>query len=486
MDASTLLILIILTPIIFGVISYWAPHTLHWMTVGVSLTSILSGVLIYQVVNSKVPVFALSKWLFIDPLSTYHLFVMIVVVFICSLYTHVYFKNTPVDPHPLSLFSLLWSLSIASVLLVIFSNHVAFMWVGVESTTIFTTLLIALHQTKMSIEAMWKYLIICSIGVAFALIGTILLAASTTHITSPTDNLLFWTTLRDNASQLDIELLKISFIFILVGYGTKTGLAPMHTWLPDAYSQAPSPVSALFSGFIINIGLYCISRFIPIIETATNNSGFALILLQGIGLFSIVIASAFILFQKDIKRLLAYCSIEHMGIIILGLGLGGIGTFVALFHTLNHSISKILSFFAAGRLGQIYKTHQMDDISNTIKVFPIGSIGLLVGLLTLIGMAPFSIFMSELQLIKFAINKNAWLQTIIFLLGTSIIFISILKHTISMVWGKNENHIRIKATTIEYIIILIPIFILVGLGVYMPETLRIFIANAADIINGVK
>jgi hydrogenase-4 component F len=192
---------------------------------------------------------------------------------------------------------------------------------------------------------MWKYLLICSVGVGLAFMGTLVVAASATSLNVSAFDALLWTTLRDNASSLDPKALQLGFIFIVVGYGTKAGLAPMHNWLPDAHSQAPGPVSALFSGFMLNAALYCVMRYIPLVEGACGNSRWGLDLLVGFGLLSILVAAAFILFQRDVKRLLAYHSVEHMGIITLGLGLGGLGTFAALFHTLNHSLCKTGAFF---------------------------------------------------------------------------------------------------------------------------------------------
>ena len=215
--------------------------------------------------------------------------------------------------------------------------------------------------------------------------------------------------LHENAARLDPKLIKAAFIFLLVGYGTKAGLAPMHNWLPDAHMQAPAPVSAIFSGFLLSTSLYCIMRYMPVIEAATGSTGWCQRLMTGFGLFSIAVAAVFIVSQKNLKRFLAYSSIEHIGIISLGLGLGGLGVFAALFHTLNHSLCKTLSFFAAGRMGQLFGTYEMRDMKGALGRSPVWGAGLFLSILALIGVAPFSLFMSEFLILKAAIDKRLML-----------------------------------------------------------------------------
>ena len=235
--------------------------------------------------------------------------------------------------------------------------------------------------------------------------------------------------------------MKFAFVFVLVGYGTKAGLAPMHSWLPDAHSQAPAPVSAMFSGFLLNTALYCIMRFVPPVQHALGQD-FASGLLIVFGTFSILVAAGFIVFQRDAKRLLAYHSVEHMGIITLGYALGPIGSFAALFHTLNHSVCKSLAFFAVGRLGQRYGSHDMHTISGALRADRLWGVSLLVSLLALIGVAPFSIFMSEYQLLRAAIGTGAWVTLVLFLAASGVVFLSALRHLIDMVFGAAGDHDR--------------------------------------------
>jgi hydrogenase-4 component F len=278
-------------------------------------------------------------------------------------------------------------------------------------------------------------------------------------------------------------LLKAGFLCLLVGYGTKAGLAPMHNWLPDAHSQAPAPVSAIFSGFMLSAALYCILRYIPIVEATAGLAGWGLQLLVLFGIVSILVAAAFIVFQHDIKRLLAYSSVEHLGIIALGLGLGGFGTFAALFHTLNHSIAKSLAFFAAGRLGQTYGTHNITRMSGSLRSAPVWGAGLFGSLLILIGVAPFAIFMSEFQVLKAAVDRRATLSLILFLAGAGIIFVGVLRNGIAMAWGEpspvSEPE---RAGKIEVLLVLAPLAVLLVLGLWMPEPLAHFLKQAASIL----
>jgi hydrogenase-4 component F len=367
--------------------------------------------------------------------------------------------------------------------LVLLSNNLGIMWVGIEATTLLTAFLICLHRSRESLEATWKYILICSIGVAFAFMGTLLAAASARGLNLSPHNAMLWTTLRENASLLDPKILKAAFVFLLVGYGTKAGLTPMHTWLPDAHSQAPAPVSALFSGFMLNAALYCVTRYVPIVEAATGRAGWSLHLLIGFGILSIMVSSAFILFQHDLKRLLAYSSVEHLGIIALGIGLGGLGTFAALFHTINHSVCKTLSFFAAGRLGQIYHTHDMSQMSGTVKVSRVWGVGMFGGLLALLGVAPFAIFISEFLILKAALDTRQFAAAILFLLGSSTVFVGALSHAIPLVLGDPKRAgARVRGRALEAGIVGFALLLLLVLGLTMPEYVTAAIEKSADVI----
>src|SRR6266481_4865784 len=386
---------------------------------------------------------AADGWFYVDAFSAFYVVVLVLVFLLSSAFAGVYFAHETGE-HGFTLpvarrFGALWLGSLTAMMLVLVSNNLGIMWVGMEATTLLSAFLISLHPTRLSLEAMWKYLIICSVGIAFAFMGTILTAASIQSAGGVHAHALFWTRMSAADVKLDPTLMRFAFIFILVGYGTKTGLAPIHSWLPDAHSQAPTPVSAMFSGFLLNTALYCIMRFVVPARHALG-ADFADGLLIFFGTLSILVAAGFIVFQSDAKRLLAYHSVEHLGIITLGFGLGPLGTFAALFHTLNHSVCKSLAFFAVGRLGQRFGSHEMHTISGALRADTLWGIALLVSLLALIGVAPFSIFMSEYQLLRAAAGAGAWLALVLFLLASGIVFISALRHLIDMVFGEPQAH----------------------------------------------
>ncbi|MGD1002216.1 MAG: proton-conducting transporter membrane subunit [Candidatus Brocadiia bacterium] len=429
-----------------------------------------------------------GEWFFLDALSAYHLMIMMAVFSLSSLYTLSYFRREAqtgeFTPRLARRFGALWFGALAAMTLVLISNNLGIMWVGIEATTLVTAFLICLHRSPASLEAMWKYIIICSVGVAFAFMGTLLVGASTARQLPAADALL-WTKLYAASGALNPVLLKAGFLFLLVGYGTKAGLAPMHSWLPDAHSQAPSPVSALFSGFLLNAALYCILRYVPLVERATNYSGWSLRLLALFGAVSILTAAAFIYFQRDVKRLLAYSSVEHIGIVALGMGLGGAGALGALFHMLNHSLAKTLAFFSAGRLGQMYGTHDMDRISGALRAAPVWGKGLLLSLLCLIGVAPFAIFMSELQIVSAAAAGGAWWTMGLFLFGVGVVFVGALKHAVSMSWGAPAEGVKEeRADALEAVLAFAPMAALLALGLWMPAFLRDAIVQAAAIVGG--
>jgi hydrogenase-4 component F len=432
------------------------------------------------------PVEAGAGWLYLDALSAYHLILLHVVFCLSSIYACSYFRReASFGPREARRFGALWLGSLAAMALVLLSNNLGIVWVGVEATTLLTAFLICTHVSPASLEATWKYLIMCSVGVAFAFIGTLLVAASAGPAHLAGSDALLWTRLQGAAGSMDPAILKMGFIFLLVGYGTKMGLAPMHNWLPDAHSQAPAPVSAIFSGFLLNAALYCILRYVPLVAAATGGSRWALDLLVGFGLLSILVAGAFIVFQTDAKRLLAYSSVEHMGIIVLGVGLGGFGAFAAMFHALNHSLCKPLAFFSAGRLGQLYGTHEMARMAGAARSAPVWGGAFFVSLLVLIAVAPFAIFMSEFQVLKAAADRGAYGVMAAFLAGAAIVFVGALRHAIRVAWDSPLQPPQPeRAGLAERSLVVLPLAALLVLGLWMPECLRNAIEQAAGIIRG--
>lgn len=317
-------------------------------------------------------------------------------------------------------------LFIFTMLLVTVADNLALMWIAIEATTIVSAVLIGLgvRKRELAIEAAWKYIILCTVGITFALLGIFITFYAS--VSASGAGSLSWTGLRAVAGRLNPATMKLAFIFILVGYGTKAGLAPVHNWLPDAHSQAPSPISALLSGILLNTSFYGIIRFVSIVEPSTGDvfTGNLLIIF---GLVSMGISSIFILVQDNYKRLLAYSSIEHMGVISLGVGIGGaLGVYGALLHILNHALSKPLMFFASGSIQARYGSTRIEKVSGVLSSMPLLGTLTFIGALSLAGSPPFNIFISEFAILKAGVDKGLWPVAGLFLLFAAIVFYGML------------------------------------------------------------
>jgi hydrogenase-4 component F len=322
-------------------------------------------------------------------------------------------------------------------------NNLGFVWVAIEMTTLVSAFLVGFHNDKKSVEAAWKYLILCSVGITFALLGTILFYY--TLSVNAGVKTLNWTDMIASVARLDSNVLKIGFLFILVGYGTKAGLAPMHTWLPDAHSQAPAPISAMLSGILLNTALYAIMRFMVIVNAVVGKQ-FAGELLIVFGLISVGVSAGFILVQKDLKRLLAYSSIEHIGIIAIGLGIGGpLGYFGALFHVFNHGVTKAMMFFGAGEIVRKYATHNMNLIRGAARALPFTGVVVIIGAFALAGTPPFSVFFSELTILIAGFTTGRYLAASLLLVFIAVIFGGIIHHFSRILFGKKPEEMPAEA-----------------------------------------
>jgi hydrogenase-4 component F len=324
---------------------------------------------------------------------------------------------------------------------------------------------------------------ICSVGIALALLGTFLLCGEARNVTTGTESPFLWTDLVRAAPRMRPGGVKLAFLFLLVGYGTKAGLAPMHTWLPDAHGQAPTPVSAVLSGVLLNCAMYAISRFVPVVDAVTGGDGWASTLLVPFGLVSILVAVAFIAHERDLKRLLAYCSIEHTGIIALALGLGAMPA--ALFHTLGHSIAKMVAFFSVGFLARQHGTRDSQAISGMLRVSPLAGMGLLLAVLALAGAPPFSLFMSELWVAIEGVEQGHTAVVVAFLLGVAVIAVVLLRPVLGMVWRPVAKGGRAAGLGwIDWLLVAAPLAVLGLLGLWMPALLTDALNKAAAILRG--
>ena len=393
----------------------------------------------------KTPAPALNGWLLLDDLGLLFLSITSFLFLAASFYTLGYLRREDWGRRQdfeegflftnarEATFTGCLLLFLATMTLVTVSQHFGLLWVAVEATTLSSAPLIYFHRHRRSLEATWKYLMICSVGIALALLGNFFLAVASTLGTGSHVPMLL-TRPCSNGGNLNPQWLKAAFLFLLVGYGTKLGLAPMHTWLPDAHSEAPSVVSALLSGALLNCAFLAVLR-IQQVTIAAGMARFGQNLLLGFGLFSMTVAALFILRQSDFKRMLAYSSVEHMGILSLAVGLGGGATFGAMLHAVNHSLTKGMLFMVAGNILAAYKTKSTADVQGVIRVLPISGVLWVAGFLAITGSPPFGPFLSELIILRSAIEQGQPIVAAAYLLLLSIIFIGMATIVLRMYQG---------------------------------------------------
>ncbi len=420
---------------------------------------------------------------FVDALSNYIILLVAFLGVAASLYSIQYLRGNGEKVYSIGQIRQYYAtlhVFLFTMLLVPVSNNLGFLWIGIEATTLASAFLVGFYDDEVSIEAAWKYVLICSVGIAFALFGTILLYYSGRDVLPGSGEALQWTHLMSVAGKLDPQIVKLAFVFILVGYGTKAGLAPMHTWLPDAHSQAPSPVSALLSGVLLNSALYALLRFHLLVGRAVGSdySGTLLIIF---GLLSIAVAVPFTIVQRNFKRLLAYSSIEHVGIIAFGFGLSTrLGTFGALLHMLNNALAKGLLFFAAGTIVDRYQTRMIPRISGVIKAIPITGSLFLLGMFAITGWPPFGLFVSEITILSASFSAGNIAIGILFLLLLTLPFIGFSYYATNTIFGSPREHVeRERENGLSVAILIALIVILCILGLWIPSPLHDFLGRAA-------
>ncbi|MDD2310437.1 MAG: hydrogenase 4 subunit F [Desulfuromonadaceae bacterium] len=373
----------------------------------------------------------------------------------------------------------MFQLFIFAMLIALVTNNFGVLWISMELATLATVLLVSLYRTPTSIEAAWKYFILCGVGIAQALFGTVLLYFAAERVVGAGGNALLWTNLSQVSGQLDPTVMRLSFVFLMVGYGTKAGLVPLHNWLPDAHSEGPTPVSAVLSGLLLNIALYALIRCKALVDGSLG-SGFAGNIMMGFGLLSLLTAAFSMLRQKDVKRLFAYSSIEHMGIATFAFGLGGpIATFGGVLHMIVHSLAKSATFFSVGHAAQMHGTQEMAQIRGLIRGNPAVGWGLFLGVMALAGMPPFGIFTSEF-LILTATMKDAPLLTPLLLLGLAVAFAALFRKVQPMVTGLIPA--GQKQLTAANIPVFLHLALVLLLGIYLPGFLANWFHLAVEIL----
>jgi hydrogenase-4 component F len=359
------------------------------------------------------------------------------------------------------------------------ANNVGLMWVGLELATLITVVMVGLYRTPEAIEAAWKYFILGSVGISLAFFGVILTYLAGQAALGEGMPAMSWTLLHANAARLDVPLLNLAFIFLLIGYGTKVGLAPLHAWLPDAHSEGPTPISAVLSGLLLNVALYALLRFKMLITASPDALRPGPILIT-MGLVSLLFA-AFMLYQRrDIKRLFAYSSIEHMGLITFAFGMGGpLANFAGLLHMTMHSLTKSAIFFAVGHIAQAKGTQRIADIRGLSVTHPGLAVGLGLGVLAIAGLPPFGVFMSEFLILTTTFARQPWLA-VIAAFALVVAFAALLLRLQGMLYGPaSEPSHAVKASSLPFVLHLILVLLA---GLFLPSALVAWFQRAAEFL----
>ena len=383
-------------------------------------------------------------------------------------------------PPRMRLYHSMYQLFSFTMLLALTTNNMGIVWVAMEAATLTTVLLVSVYRTAASLEAAWKYFILCGVGIAQALFGTVLLYMAAEKVLGSEGGALLWTHLDAVKGRLDPDIITLAFAFLFIGYGTKVGLVPVHNWLPDAHAEGPTPVSAVLSGLLLNVALYAVLRCKVLTDGALHGNLLSGRLMMGFGLLSVVAAVFFLLRQKDVKRMFAYSSIEHMGMMSFAFGMGGpVASYAGLLHMTVHSLVKSGIFFAVGHATQKAGTQMMDGIRGLLKVSPTVGWGLMLGTLAILGTPPFGVFASEFLIVTTAMREHAW-ATPFLLLALGLAFASVFSRVQPMVFGDTS------VQPLPHPPALLPVFVHLGLGLmlglYIPPYLDTWYRQAAAML----
>lgn len=367
-----------------------------------------------------------ADYIVVDMPGTWVALCTAIVYLLASIYAVGYMRLLEEDEKLWSFYALFASFAF-TVLASTVMNNAGLYWIAIELTTLVSTFLVGFERAAESIEAAWKYIVIVSAGISLALLGTVLFYWSGSFVLGPVYDMT-WTTLQQTAPKMNPTLVSLAYLLVLIGYGTKVGLAPMHTWLPDAHSESPAPVSAMLSGALLNGAMLGIVRYLAVCDAA-GVGHFTRMVLVALGVLSLLVGALFIVRQDGIKRLMAYSSVEHMGVVALGFGFGGLfGVAGALYHMLNHSLNKSLMFFGAGNVMRSFGTKEIGRIRGVWTRYPVQGSLWLAGAVAITGVPPFGLFLSELVILRGGIEQNYGWAVAAMLLLLIVIFVGFLNH----------------------------------------------------------
>jgi hydrogenase-4 component F len=424
-----------------------------------------------------------GQYLLVDDLNIVFIVLNSFVGFTTSMFSASYIAHEletgRLTPANLRFYHAMYQIMMFGMNLAFVSNNIGLMWVAIELATLTTVLMVGIYRTHEALEAAWKYFILGSVGIAFALFGTILVYLAAQPVVGEGYDAMVWTILVDHASAFDPALLNVAFVFLLLGYGTKVGLAPLHAWLPDAHAEGPTPISAVLSGLLLNVALYAVLRF-KMLLSANPEALAPGPLMMTMGLASLIFAAFMLYRRRDIKRLFAYSSIEHMGIIVFAFGLGGpIANFAGLLHMVMHSLTKSAIFFAVGHIAQVKGTQRLSAIRGLTETHPGLGWGLLIGVVAIAGLPPAGLFMSEFLIVSSAFARQP-LLAVPLVFGLLVAFGALLLRLTGAVFGQPRGNTA--PAEASYIPMYAHLALVLVAGIYLPSELVAWFQHVANLL----
>jgi hydrogenase-4 component F len=454
------------------------------VNVGVSMVTFLAACTLTAEVVSEGPLLVGREQFFIDPFNVFLVTLTAFVGLTTSIFSRPYMRvemtHGRVAAPRLRLYHSMYQLFMTTMLVALTTNNMGLLWVSMEAATLSTVLLVTLYRTPASLEAGWKYFILCGVGIAQALFGTILLYfAAEKVLGAEGGTALLWTHLNAVKGNLEPTVLGLAFVFLFVGYGTKVGLAPLHNWLPDAHAEGPTPISAVLSGLLLNVAIYAVVRCKVLVEGSLH-SQLPSQMLMAFGLLSVVLAAFLLWRQRDIKRLFAYSSIEHMGIIVFAFGMAGpLGNFAGLLQMTMHSLTKSAIFFSVGHVAQVKGSQQIEDMGGLTESHPVLGWGLVAGVVAIVGLPPFGVFTSEFLVVSSTFAREP-LLALLLVFGLLLAFGALLLRLNSVAFGPVKGPVgRVHAS---YIPMFAHLSLVLVAGIWLPPPVVAWFQHVAVLL----
>ena len=424
-----------------------------------------------------------GPYLIVDDLNIVFIVLTTFIAFTTSVFSATYIGHEleigRLTPTFLRFYHAMYQILMFAMNLALVANNIGLMWVAIELATLTTVLMVGIYRTHEALEAAWKYFILGSVGIALALFGTILVYMAARPVIGEGLPAMVWSNLVARGADFDPALLNVAFVFLLLGYGTKVGLAPLHAWLPDAHAEGPTPISAVLSGLLLNVALYALLRFKMLLATNPNAVAPGPLMVT-MGLISLIFASFMLYRRRDIKRMFAYSSIEHMGIITFAFGIGGpLANFAGLLHMTMHSLTKSAIFFAVGHIAQVKGTQKIADMGGLTVTNPVLGWGLVLGVVAIAGLPPLGIFMSEFLLVSSTFAREPWLA-ILLVFGILVGFGALFLRLNAIAFGEPRGPSG-KATA-SYLPMYAHLALVFVAGIYLPPAVVAWFQNVAKLL----